>query len=149
MPFGGRAQRAYGPYYSTEEALVAYEPGDNGVLGDEDDILAGFFDPLRPRGLNADEKIVGRILYFRAPPTGTIAWDDNPDDPDETDPTKQAFEGYVSEEQAALPGVKRYMLVSPGFDRRYGRVYESGDGIVPDVDGDEPGAQYDDIRYLH
>ena len=140
MPFGGRALRAYGPYYSTEESLIAY--------GTDDKTLAGFLDPLEPSGLNADGKIVGRILYFRASADGTVAWTDN-QDPAETDSTKKAFMGYVSETQAALPGAKRYLLVSPGFDRRYGWVYKDADGVKPDITGTAEGATYDDIRYAH
>ena len=47
-----------------------------------------------------------------------------------------------------VPATKRYLLVSPGFDRRYGYVYESeaDGGIVPDTDGTK-GGTCDDIPY--
>ena len=146
MPFGGRAQRAYGPYYSTEESLIAY---------DADGVLAGFLDPLEPSGLNPDGKVVGRVLYFRPTAAKTFVFEHNPDDP-AGGLTKQAYMGYASAahfdssvqdfDSAALDGTvgsgtKRYLLVSPGFDRRYGKVYrsESDDGIVPDTDGTKGG----------
>jgi len=49
--------------------------------------------------------------------------------------------------QLQLRGTKRYLLVSPGPDRRYGKVYtETDGGIVPDTDGTE-GEVPDDIWY--
>ncbi|MGB2613987.1 MAG: type II secretion system protein [Phycisphaerae bacterium] len=166
MPFGGRAQRAYGPYYSTEESLIAY---------DADGVLAGFLDPLEPSGLNLDDKIVGRILYFLPHPYYVTLADgtkdapffdstDNPDNPDNPagGPTKQAYMGYanpahfncsvadfseIESESVVRSGTKRYLLVSPGFDRRYGRVYQDADGVKPDIDGTAEGTTRDDIWY--
>ena len=144
MPFGGRAGRAFGPYYNVEEAGIAYDTAGT---------LAGFLDPLRPAGLNADDKVVGRVLYFLAASDGTFAWDDNRD-PDEVDATKQAYMGYVSTQQfaksAATSGAKRYLLVSPGFDRRYGLLYKTAQGVVvPDADGTATDTlPCDDIQYV-
>jgi len=181
MPFGGRAQKAYGPYYEAEESRVVYFA---------DNTVAGFTDAFDPVGLR-DNLVVGRILYFRASPeTNTFVWTDNKDpdqDPGEKDPTKQAFMGYTSANQAgniyitakawkcpdpAHPGLveepgtcpycgqnlvlvqvsstMRYLLVSPGPDRRYGYVYESeaDGGIVPDTDRTaEATLPLDDIWY--
>jgi hypothetical protein len=173
MPFpGGRAQKAYGPYYEAEESRVVYFA---------DNTVAGFVDAFQPVGLR-DGVVVGRILYFRAFSVATtFAWTDN-QDPANTDLTKQAFMGYTSETQSGRVtktwkcpnpehselfegpglcpisgceqnlvqkrGTKRYLLVSPGPDRRYGYVYEEADGrIVPDTAGTAEGATCDDIEY--
>jgi prepilin-type N-terminal cleavage/methylation domain-containing protein len=178
MPFGGRAQKVYGPYYEAEESRVVY-------FDDADKTVAGFTDAFQPVGLR-DDVVVGRILYFRvSPETNTFVWTDN-EDPDQTDPTKQAFMGYTSANQAGnvyitaeawkcpnsdhtelfeesgkcpicdqnlvlvqVSGTKRYLLVSPGPDRRYGYVYESetDGGIVPDTNRTGTGATCDDIWY--
>ncbi|MGB2755999.1 MAG: type II secretion system protein [Phycisphaerae bacterium] len=148
MPFGGRARKAYGPYY---ESQVVYSA---------DEERFGFTDTINPVGLR-DDVVVGRILYFRASSGNTpFDWDDN-EDPMPTDPTKQAFMGYTSQQQAGeyfatqtgttQSGAMRYLLVSPGFDRRYGRVYlsETDGEIVPDTDGDaEATLPLDDIWYV-
>ena len=175
MPFGGRAQKSYGPYYEAEESRVVYFA---------DNTVAGFTDAFDPVGLR-DNLVVGRILYFRAnPETGRFLWDDNKD-PNQTDPTKQAFMGYMSALQAGnmyitteawkcsnashtalfgkagkcptctldlvpvlVPVTKRYLLVSPGFDRRYGLLYKSAQGIVPYTEGvTEATLPLDDIWY--
>ena len=184
MPFGGRARKAYGPYYEAEESRVVY-------FDDADKTVAGFTDAFQPVGLR-DDVVVGRILYFRCDKrkediTPRFHWDDNEVPDDVTDLTKQAFMGYTSAVQAGnfyildevyqcpnrehtdlfdKPGkclelncgqtlkivpvsaTKQYLLVSPGFDRRYGLVYESDDGIVPDTDGNAEGATCDDISYV-
>jgi hypothetical protein len=180
MPFGGRVQKAYGPYYEAEESRVVYFA---------DNTVAGFTDAFEPVGLR-DDVVVGRILYFRVDPeSGRFLWTHNkdPDQPDPTKKTKQAFMGYTSAKQSGnvyitaqawkctfdpthtdlldkpgkcpkcdkdlvqvtVPATKRYLLVSPGFDRRYGRVYLSATdgGIVPDTDGTATGATCDDIWY--
>ncbi len=145
MPFGGRAQKAYGPYYEAEESRVVYFA---------DKTVAGFTDAFDPVGLR-DGVVVGRILYFRVSSgvTPPFVWTDNPD-PMPTDPTKQAFMGYTSAAQSRLgsetSGANRYLLISPGFDRRYGYVYESeaDGGIVPDTDGTAKATlPLDDIWY--
>jgi len=178
MPFGGRARKAYGPYYEAEESRVVYFA---------DHTLAGFTDAYQPVGLR-DDVVVGRILYFRLDPqSNRFLWDDNKVPDNVTDPTKQAFMGYTSELQTGnyyitaqawqcsdpehtdffeedgtcprcgedlvpvqlqLRGTKQYLLVSPGPDRRYGKVYlsETDGGIVPDTDGTE-GDVPDDIWY--
>ena len=177
MPFGGRAQKAYGPYYEAEESRVVY-------FDDADQTVAGFTDAFQPVGLR-DGVVVGRILYFRASSEGAaLTWTDNKDPP-QAKLTKQAFMGYTSAKQSGnnylqaktwrcpdplhstpyeLPGFcliagcnkalvqipgPRYLLVSPGFDRRYGYVYESkaDGGIVPDTDGTAKGTTCDDIQY--
>ena len=152
MPFGGRGMRVYGPYYEAEESRVVYFP-------DPDGRVAGFTDAFQPVGLR-DNAVVGRILYFRASPGATpliwtFAWTDN-QDPANPDPTKQAFMGYTSAANFASTnsvagGMKRYLLVSPGFDRRYGLVYKrketDGGGIVPVTVGTEEGMTCDDIPY--
>jgi len=183
MPFGGRVQKVYGPYYEAEESRVVY-------FDDADHTVAGFTDAFEPVGLR-DDVVVGRILYFRAASgSANFIWTDNKD-PDQADPTKktkQAFMGYTSAKQTGnvyitaeawkctdlnhidlfenpgkcpkcdkilvlvqVPGTKRYLLVSPGFDRRYGRVYLSATdgGIVPDTAGTATGATCDDIWYAH
>jgi len=174
MPFGGRAQKAYGPYYEAEESRVVY-------FDDADQTVAGFTDAFQPVGLR-DGVVVGRILYFRASSEGAaLTWTDNPDPP-QAKLTKQAFMGYMSAKQSGnsyiqaktwrcpdplhstlyeLPGFcpicnktlvqipgPRYLLVSPGPDRRYGYVYksETDGGIVPDTDGTK-GGTCDDIPY--
>jgi prepilin-type N-terminal cleavage/methylation domain-containing protein len=181
MPFpGGRAQKAYGPYYEAEESRVVY-------FDDADNTVAGFTDAFEPVGLR-DDVVVGRILYFRAFSVATtFAWTDNKDpDQYQSDPTKQAFMGYTSEKQSGKvsktwkcpdpahselfenpgvcpiigcektlvqrPGTKRYRLVSPGFDRRYGLLYErkeeDGGGIVPYTEETtETTLPLDDIEY--
>jgi len=146
MPFpGGRGMRVYGPYYEAEESRVVYFP-------DPDGRVAGFTDAFQPVGLR-DNAVVGRILYFRASPGDTLpfAWTDN-QDPANPDPTKQAFMGYTSAANFASTnsvagGKKRYLLVSPGPDRRYGLLYKSAQGIVPVTVGTEEGMTCDDIPY--
>jgi len=171
----GRVQKAFGPYYEAEESRVVYF-ADNKV--------AGFTDAFQPVGLR-DDVVVGRILYFRvSPEVNAFVWTDNKD-PDQADPTKQAFMGYTSAKQSGNvyitakawkcpdpvhtelfkePGTcpqcgknlvlvqvqrtKRYLLVSPGFDRRYGLLYKSAQGIVPYTEGiTEPTLPFDDIWY--
>ena len=180
MPFGGRAQKVYGPYYEAEDSRVVY-------FDDADKTVAGFTDAFQPVGLR-DDVVVGRILYFRVDPeTGRFLWDDNKVPDDVTDLTQQAFMGYTSANQAGnfyitaeawkcpdpehtelfeepgtcpicdqtlvpvqVPKTKRYLLVSPGPDRRYGYVYESeaDGGIVPDTDRTaEATLPLDDIWY--
>jgi len=47
-----------------------------------------------------------------------------------------------------MVGMKQYLLVSPAFDRRYGKVYlsQTDGGLVPDTDGSK-GGTCDDIWY--
>ena len=180
MPFGGRAQKAYGPYYEAEDSRVVY-------FADTDNTVAGFTDAFQPVGLR-DDVVVGRILYFRTYPlTGQFLWTDNKDPDYVTVSTKKAFMGYTSVQQTGnfyitaeawkcsnashtalfdkagkcptcnldlvlvqnVQWNKRYLLVSPGPDRRYGKVYLSATdgGIVPDTDGTK-GGTCDDIWYV-
>jgi prepilin-type N-terminal cleavage/methylation domain-containing protein len=149
MPFPscGRAQKAYGPYYEAEESRVVYFPDPDGRMG--------FTDAFQPVGLR-DNAVVGRILYFRwdrrdPEITPQLHWDDNKD-PVQADLTKQAFMGYTSPANFASTnevtiGATRYLLVSPGPDRRYGLLYKSAQGIVPVTVGTEEGMTCDDIQY--
>ena len=177
FPFGGRPQKAYGPYYEAEESRVVYSA---------DETRFGFTDAFQPVGLR-DDVVVGRILYFRTDPlTGQFLWTDNKDPDYVTVSTKKAFMGYTSVKQTGnfyitaeawkcpdhtelfdkegtcpkcgkdlvreqnVQWNKRYLLVSPGPDRRYGKVYLSATdgGIVPDTAGTETGATCDDIWYV-
>ena len=157
MPFpGGRAQKAYGPYYEAEESRVVY-------FADAAKTVAGFTDAFQPVGLRdldavVRDVVVGRILYFRwdrrdLEITPQLHWDDNKDPvQDLTKQAFQAFMGYTSPANFAstnsvTSGTKRYLLVSPGPDRRYGLLYKSAQGIVPVTVGTEEGMTCDDIPY--
>jgi len=142
MPFGGRGQKAYGPYYEAEESRVVYFP-------DPDGRAAGFTDAFDPVGI-MDDAVVGRILYFlKDSPTSDLRWDDNraaADDPRMGYVSSEHFQ-HIIDPEWVKKYVRRYLLVSPGLDRCYGFVYPTPNGLKPTSTGTEEGSQCDDILY--
>ncbi|HUS45421.1 MAG TPA: prepilin-type N-terminal cleavage/methylation domain-containing protein [Phycisphaerae bacterium] len=147
MPFGNPPDGTYGPYYQAEEALVAY-------VGDQ---VAGFLDPIEPSGL-IDGKNWGRILYYRAE-GGKFIYEHNEVGGSVSERIKEGYanlehSGLVSEHDTSSAGSvgseqEGYLLVSPGLDRRYGRVVRNDDGEyepVIDIEAEqEEAVEYDDI----
>ncbi len=151
MPFGGgRATRAYGPYYLAEE---------DQIVRDASGVAHGFLDAFEPAGI-IGTRYVGRILYFRLADDGSV--DGTPGDWDE-DKMMQNFAsdnalisaltrtesvystgGGGTQDRTVFSG-KRYALVSPGPDRRYGYVKKNNQGIIVSAQPSDSGAYTDDI----
>jgi prepilin-type N-terminal cleavage/methylation domain-containing protein len=178
MPFPscGRAQKAYGPYYEAEESRVVYSADETRFgftdafqpVGLRDDVVVGrilYFrvDPETGRFLWTDNKVPDYVTdltkkafmgYTSALQAGNFyilgeAWKCT--DINHTDLFVEKGKCPKCNKDLVLvpvPATKRYLLVSPGFDRRYGKVYLSATdgGIVPDTTGTK-GATPDDIFY--
>jgi len=175
-----RARKAYGPYYEAEESRVVYF-ADNTVagftdafepVGLRDDVVVGrilYFrtDPLTGQFLWTDNKVPDYVTvstkkafmgYTSVKQTGNFyitaeAWKCS--NASHTTLFDKAGKCPTCNQDLVLvqnvQWKKRYLLVSPGFDRRYGKVYLSATdgGIVPDTAGTATGATCDDIWYVH
>jgi prepilin-type N-terminal cleavage/methylation domain-containing protein len=174
-----RARKAYGPYYEAEESRVVYF-ADNTVagftdafepVGLRDDVVVGRILYFRaPSESTAfvwtDNEVPDYVTdltkkafmgYTSALQSGNFyiiaqAWKCS-FDPTHTELFDKSGKCPKCNKDLVLvpvPATKRYLLVSPGFDRRYGRVYSETDGgIVPDTAGTATGATCDDIWYVH
>jgi prepilin-type N-terminal cleavage/methylation domain-containing protein len=142
MPFPGqRPQRSYPPYLTPDESLLVYRNQQ----------IAGIVDAFDPAG-DILGKLRGRILYFRARPGQTKLFDATENELD----ASRVIEGFKDQTHfelsvSAAPAAagqprtfiqKDYILVSPGFDRRYGfvKTADTGGGemdLVPAVEADK------------
>ena len=180
FPSCGRARKAYGPYYEAEESRVVYSEDETRFgftdafqpVGLRDDVVVGRI--LYFRGSAETGKFLwtdNEVPDYVTDPTKKAFMGYTS--------AKQAGNSYIAAEAWKCPDtnhaklfdkkgkcptcgktlvpvqdaqwMKRYLLVSPGPDRRYGYVYESetDGGMVPDTNGTEEGATCDDIWYVH